>query len=103
MSAMPPEPEQERPRGVPVATRDAEGRLKVSNKHLKTERPTDSDLRGNPAIGASKGATMAHATPDEVEDALGENTFEGDVGNDVNPQGGVDQNAARSGAHRGGS
>lgn len=45
------------------------------------------DLDRNPGIGASKGTTMAGADPDEIE---GENTFEGDVENDVRPNGGVD-------------
>ena len=65
-------------------------------KHPKTRRPTDADLKGNPLIGASKGATMAHATPDDVEAAQGENTIEGDVLNDVNPQGGIDKADARN-------
>jgi hypothetical protein len=64
-------------------------------KHPKTTRPTDADLRGNPLIGAGKGATMAHASPDDLEDSLGENTIEGDVMNDVNPQGGIDRPDAR--------
>jgi hypothetical protein len=72
----------------------------MSNKHPKQQRPNDSDLRGNPLIGGSKGATMAGASADEVADAMGENTFEGDVEEDVNPQGGVDKQASRSGASR---
>ena len=49
-------------------------------------------------IGGSKGATMAGISPDE--DALGENTIEGDVENDVNAAGGIDKDVARSGARR---
>ncbi len=48
--------------------------------------PAD-DLDRNPGIGASKGTTMADADPGEIE---GDNTFEGDVENDVTPGGGVD-------------
>jgi hypothetical protein len=60
-------------------------------KHLKRSAPSNKDLRDNPQIGGSKGATMAGATPDELEDFQGENTFEGDVGNDTNAQGGIDK------------
>jgi hypothetical protein len=49
--------------------------------------PPPDDLDRNPGIGAYKGTTMAGADPDEIE---GENTFEGDVENDVRPNGGVD-------------
>ena len=69
-------------------------------RHSKTAKPTDADLKGNPMIGAGKGATMAHATPDDVEDAEGANTMEGDVMNDVNRQGGVNKAEARSGRRR---
>jgi hypothetical protein len=56
------------------------------------DKPNDKvsppdDLERNPGIGASKGTTMAGADPDEIE---GDNTFEGDVENDVTPGGGVD-------------
>ncbi len=44
------------------------------------------DLDRNPGTGASKGTTMAGAEPEDIE---GENTFEGDVENDVTPNGGV--------------
>jgi len=75
----------------------------MSAKHPKTKTPSDADLRANPLIGASKGATMAHATPDDVEHAEGESTFEGDVENDVNPQGGIDKDDARGANRRRGS
>ncbi len=55
-----------------------------ASKHPKTHRPTDADLRGNPGIGSSKG------TEREGDPLDGDNTFEGDVMNDVNPQGGID-------------
>jgi hypothetical protein len=60
------------------------------NKHVKpnpnaTETP--SDLERNPGIGASKGSFGRRQDPDDI---AGENTFEGDVGNDTTPQGGVD-------------
>ena len=41
----------------------------------------------DPGIGASKGATIAGEDP---HIAAGENTVEGDVENDVTPQGGID-------------
>lgn len=66
-------------------------------KHAKSKRPSDIDLYRNPLIGGSKGVTMAQATPDDIEDAAGENTFEGDVGNDTNPQGGLDAPDRRRG------
>ncbi|CAO3436085.1 hypothetical protein [Azospirillum doebereinerae] len=67
-------------------------------KHEKTARPTDADLRNNPLIGGSKGARAAGTTPDELEQAEGVNTVEGDVENDTNPQGGIDKPGSRGGA-----
>jgi hypothetical protein len=61
------------------------------SKHLKTPRPSDADLRGNPLIGASKGATRAGARAEDIEASAGANTIEGDLENDVNPQGGIDK------------
>ena len=61
------------------------------SKHLQRSVPTDKDLRENPQIGGSKGTTIAGVTPDELEELQGETTFEGDVGNDTNPQGGIDK------------
>jgi hypothetical protein len=58
-----------------------------SNKHAQTRTPSDADLKGNPGIGASKGATRSGADPDVIE---GDTTFEGDVENDTTPEGGVD-------------
>jgi hypothetical protein len=55
-----------------------------TSKHPKTHTPSDADLKGNPGIGTSPG------TEDEGDDLDGDNTFEGDVMNDVTPQGGVD-------------
>lgn len=65
-------------------------------KHQKTRKPTDADLKGNPLIGASKGTTAAghkDANPQEME---GENTIEGDRGNDTNPAGGTQGAGKRS-------
>jgi len=70
-------------------------------KHLKTRMPSDIDLRGNPLIGGSKGATMAGVTPDELEEFEGANTIEGDVANDTTPQGGLDKAAERGRISRG--
>jgi hypothetical protein len=53
------------------------------SKQPKPAKPSDADLRGNPGIGSSKGATK-----DDLVD--GENTFEGDVLNDTGLGGGVD-------------
>jgi hypothetical protein len=67
----------------------------MSNKHVKLDRPTDADLHRNPLIGGSKGTTMAQVTPDELEEFEGVNTFEGDIENDTNPQGGIDKAEVR--------
>ncbi|MDB5595145.1 MAG: uncharacterized protein JWM36_2106 [Hyphomicrobiales bacterium] len=67
----------------------------MSNKHLKTTEPTDADLKGNPGIGSSKGVTMSQSSPEDLEDIQGENTIEGDVENDTNPQGGINKDVAR--------
>ena len=63
----------------------------MSSKHPKLDRPSDVDLVRNPGIGSSKGVTMAQASLDDLEELEGENTFEGDVENDTNPQGGIDK------------
>jgi hypothetical protein len=63
----------------------------MSSKHPKLDRPTNVDLVRNPGIGSSKGVTMAQASIEDVEDLQGENTFEGDVENDTNAQGGIDK------------
>ncbi len=55
-----------------------------SSQHPKTKTPSDADLKGNPGIGSSKGAW---GDKDRIG---GDNSFEGDVMNDVTPQGGVD-------------
>lgn len=71
-------------------------------RHSKTIRPSDVDLHRNPLIGGSKGVTMAQASLDDIEEIEGENTFEGDLANDTNPQGGIDREDQRQGrpAHR---
>jgi hypothetical protein len=66
-------------------------------KHLKSTRPSNSDLAGNPLIGGSKGTTMAGITPDDLQDLKGVNTIEGDIENDVNEHGGIDKAESRSG------
>jgi hypothetical protein len=58
-----------------------------TNKHLKTQTPSDADLEGNPGIGESKGTTMSGLDPALIE---ADSTIEGDVDNETNPQGGVD-------------
>ena len=62
----------------------------MNSKHVKLKRPSDVDLDRNPLIGGSKGLTMAHATPDDLEDLEGASTIEGDVYNDTNPEGGIE-------------
>ena len=63
----------------------------MTRKHVKLSKPSDADLYRNPMIGASKGMAMAQVTPDDMEEFAGENTIEGDVENDTNPQGGIDK------------
>lgn len=61
----------------------------------ESESGGPDDLERNPGIGASKGATMAGADADDIDDlyAEGENTFPGDVENDAGRPGtGVDPN-----------
>lgn len=62
----------------------------MGNKHPKTRKPSDKDLRENPGIGTSKGAIQGSEILDDDQSLDGDNTFEGDVENDVTPQGGVD-------------
>jgi len=53
----------------------------------------DRDLRGNPGIGQSKGvyamSGSIDGSLDDLEDAEGTNTVEGDVENDANRFGGI--------------
>jgi len=64
----------------------------MTNQHPKTRRPTDKDLKENPGIGTSKGTIKGGEILDENEGLDGDNTFEGDVENDVTPQGAVNPN-----------
>ncbi len=59
----------------------------MSNKHSKTETPTDADLKGNPGIGQSKGLTGG-----DIEDIAADSTTEGDVENETKRDGGIDPN-----------
>lgn len=59
----------------------------MSSKQPKTTTPTDTDLKGNPGIGTSKGMTGG-----DPQDLAGANTDEGDVANDTTPEGGIDPN-----------
>jgi hypothetical protein len=63
----------------------------MTSKHPKLDRPTNVDLVRNPGIGSSKGVTMAQADLADLQALEGENTFEGDVENDTNAQGGLDK------------
>ncbi|MCB5174337.1 MULTISPECIES: hypothetical protein [Microvirga] len=61
----------------------------TSNKHPKTkpeERPRN-DLDVDPGIGRSKGSYMTGEDPRNLD---GDSTFEGDVKNETNREGGVD-------------
>lgn len=49
----------------------------------------DEDLEQNPGIGQSRGA---YASGEELDDAEGDNTVEGDVENDPQADGSVDPN-----------
>jgi len=73
----------------------------MTSKHPKLDRPTNVDLVRNPLIGGSKGITMAQATPEDLQALEGENTIEGDVENDTNPQGGIDKAEAQGGERDG--
>lgn len=65
----------------------------MTNQHPKTHRPTDKDLKENPGIGTSKGTIKGTIKGGEIldddESLDGDNTFEGDVENDVTQQGGI--------------
>ena len=63
----------------------------MTSKHPKQKNPSDADLHRNPLIGGSKGTTIFHVTPGELEQLEGVNTIEGDVENDTNPLGGIDK------------
>jgi len=63
----------------------------MSRNHPKT-KPGDrphSDLDADPGIGSSKGTTMSGEDPRNLD---GGSTFEGDVMNQTNREGGVDPN-----------
>ncbi|MEH2513185.1 hypothetical protein V1291_004539 [Nitrobacteraceae bacterium AZCC 1564] len=73
----------------------------MSAKHQKLERPLDRDLDRNPLIGGSKGVTMAQAAPEDLEALEGQNTIEGDVENDTNRFGGINEASRRQASRRG--
>jgi hypothetical protein len=60
-------------------------------KHPKLKRPTNTDLVHNPTIGASKVVTLAQASPEDLDELMGENAIEGDVENDTNEEGDIDE------------
>src|SRR3981081_2733176 len=53
----------------------------MTSKHPKQKKPSDTDLHRNPLIGGSKGTTMAHVKPEELEQLQGAQTIEGDAEN----------------------
>lgn len=60
----------------------------MTNQQPKLHRPSDKDLKQNPGIGASKGTIKGGEILDD-EGLDGDNTFEGDIENDVTRQGGI--------------
>lgn len=58
----------------------------TTDKHDKTKKPTDKDLKENPGIGQSAGLE----SPDDAELLEGDNTFEGDTDNNTDRSGGAD-------------
>lgn len=62
----------------------------MNTKHEETrgKGAFTSDLARNPGIGQSKGSFATGEDPELLE---GENTMEGDVDNDANAQGGIDE------------
>ncbi len=62
----------------------------MSKQHAKSRRPSDKDLQENPGIGTSKGTVQGDDLVDGKDNLGGDNTFKGDIGNDVTPQGGID-------------
>jgi len=69
----------------------------MGNKHLRPdETPVDlpDDLERNPGIGQSKGL-FAMTSNEDAELIEGENTIEGDTGNDGGMAGGVNPRFGR--------
>ena len=58
----------------------------TDTKHQKGESPFADDLERNPDVGQSKGSFMTGEDPQSI---AGENTVEGDVGNDSTANDGV--------------
>ena len=58
------------------------------SQHPKTQTPSDLDLKRNPGIGQTTQGIDQQNTV--FEDEEGDNTIEGDVMNDVEPDGSVD-------------
>ena len=63
----------------------------MTSKHPKAtpDNVPRDDLEDNPGIGTTRGSVAGKGNFDLIE---GDNTFEGDVENDPNPQGGIDPN-----------
>jgi hypothetical protein len=65
----------------------------MSSKHLKTDTPTDADLKGNPGIGTSKVESACRSkgmSGVDPADLQADSTFEGDVDNETKADGGID-------------
>jgi hypothetical protein len=74
--------------GTGTATPKLEAQMTGSHEKSGDQSPFASDLERNPGIGQSKGSFATGEDPETLE---GENTVEGDVDNDVNAQGGIDE------------
>ncbi len=66
----------------------------MTNKHIKTDVPTDADLKANPMIGGTTALPQKGASQAEIEEAEGDTTFPGDTLNDTNAAGGINKNNA---------
>ena len=62
--------------------------MTATHDKSRGQSPFASDLERNPGIGQSKGS---FTTGEDPESLAGQNTVEGDVDNDVNAQGGIDE------------
>jgi hypothetical protein len=67
---------------------DREARMSTRHQKSRSGGPFTGDLERNPGIGQSRGA---FATAADLQELEGENTVEGDVENDANAQGGIDE------------
>jgi len=75
--------------------------VEASSNHdeaLKAEKAERCGSSEQFPIGGSKGAALAGASPDDLDESQGANTLEGDLENDVNAAGGIDKRESRTGS-----